>query len=207
MHVALHHIGKRYQKEWIFRGVDAERSEGSCTAIIGGNGSGKSTLTQIISGFLSSSEGELRWTINDKPTQRDKVYEHVSLCTPVVQLWDDFTLHENIEFFLRFKALRTNLSVVDFMQMIELEKQGNRALKNFSSGMRQRVKLGLAILADTSLLILDEPCSHLDERAVQWFQQLLKSHAAGRTIFVASNKDERETFLCDSSLDVAAWKP
>ncbi len=207
MHVALHHIGKRYQKEWIFRAIDGQWNEDSCTSIIGGNGSGKSTLTQIISGFLSSSEGELRWSINDKPIPRDKVYEHVSLCTPVVQLWDDFTLRENIEFFLRFKSLRNDFSAADFMQIIELEKQEHRALKNFSSGMRQRVKLGMAILANTSLLILDEPCSHLDERAVQWFQQLLKLHSAGRTIFVASNKDERETFLCESSLDVAAWKP
>jgi ABC-type multidrug transport system ATPase subunit len=207
MHVALHHIGKRYQKEWIFRGIDGQWNEDSCTAIFGGNGSGKSTLTQIISGFLSSSEGELRWSINDKPIPRDKVYEHVSLCTPVVQLWDDFTLRENIEFFLRFKSLRNHFSAADFMQIIELEKQEHRALKNFSSGMRQRVKLGMAILANTSLLILDEPCSHLDERAVQWFQQLLKMHSVGRTIFVASNKDERETFLCESSLDVAAWKP
>ena len=114
MHVALHHIGKRYQKEWIFRAIDGQWNEDSCTAIIGGNGSGKSTLTQIISGFLSSSEGELRWSINDKPIPRDKVYEHVSLCTPVVQLWDDFTLRENIEFFLRFKSLRNHFSAADF---------------------------------------------------------------------------------------------
>lgn len=207
MRIELQHIGKRYQKEWIFRGVDARWSEGNCTAIIGGNGSGKSTLTQIISGFLSSSEGELRWTINDKNIPRDKVHQHVTMCTPVVQLWDDFTLRENVEFFLRFKAFRNGLNASDFMQLIELKKQEHRALKHFSSGMRQRVKLGLAIAAESSLLILDEPCSHLDDRAVQWYQQLLKSHADGRAIFVASNKDERETFLCTDSLDVAALKP
>ena len=207
MHIELQHIGKRYQKEWIFRGVDARWNEGDCTAILGGNGSGKSTLTQIISGFLSSSEGELSWNINGKKIARDQVFKHVSMCTPVVQLWDDFTLRENVEFFLRFKSLRNGMNASEFMQCIELEKQEHRALKHFSSGMRQRVKLGLAIVAESSLLLLDEPCSHLDDRAVQWFQALLKTHAQGRTIFVASNKDERETFMCNGSLDVASLKP
>jgi len=207
MHIELQHIGKRYQKEWIFRSIDARWNAGDCTAILGGNGSGKSTLTQIISGFLSSSEGELSWNINGQKIARDKVHQHVTMCTPVLQLWDDFTLRENVEFFLRFKSLRNGMSASEFMRCIDLEKQEHRALKHFSSGMRQRVKLGLAIVAESSLLLLDEPCSHLDNRAVQWFQELLQTHAQGRTIFVASNKDERETFLCNSNLDVGNWKP
>ncbi len=207
MRIELHHTGKKYQREWIFREVNAQWSSGARIGIIGSNGSGKSTLAQIISGFLSSSEGDVRWNLDRDNITRDSLYRHVSLCTPLMQLWDDFTLAENFEFFSRFKATRGNLSIDTFCSTIGLEHFKHRALKHCSSGMRQRVKLGLAILADTPLLILDEPCSHLDAAAIAWYQQLLESNALDRTIIVASNNDARELFMCTEHLDITAYKP
>ncbi len=72
--------------------------------------------------------------------------------------------------------------------------------------MRQRVKLGLAVLSDNQLLLLDEPCSHLDSKAVHWYQTLMEKNASGRTIFIASNSDERETFLSKNQIDINRYK-
>ncbi|MFN5620457.1 MAG: ATP-binding cassette domain-containing protein [Flavobacteriales bacterium] len=207
MQIELHHTGKKYQREWIFREVNAQWKSGARIAIVGGNGSGKSTLAQIVSGFLSSSEGEVSWNLHQSNITRDKLYTHVSLCTPLMQLWDDFTLAENFELLSRFKATRGQLTLAEFAAMIGLEHVKHRTLKHYSSGMRQRVKLGLAILADTPLLILDEPCSHLDASAISWYQQLLESHAENRTIIVASNNDTQELFLCTEQIDITSYKP
>jgi ABC-type multidrug transport system ATPase subunit len=72
--------------------------------------------------------------------------------------------------------------------------------------MRQRVKLGLAILSESRILLLDEPVSHLDANAIAWFKETLKTHIGDRSLFVASNSDSDETFLCDQLIDVPQFK-
>jgi ABC-type multidrug transport system ATPase subunit len=72
--------------------------------------------------------------------------------------------------------------------------------------MRQRVKLALAILSDTPILMLDEPCTNLDRNATQWYQQLLTEHAEERMVLVSSNRNEDELFLCNSTFNVEDYK-
>lgn len=206
LNIELQHIGKRFRKEWIFREVSLNLKPGSSTAIVGNNGSGKSTLLQIISGFLSPSEGEITWQLEESTMHRDELYSHVSLCSPALQLWDELTLEENIGLFLQFKTLRDCSNAKKFAQIVQLENYLNQTLKTFSSGMKQRVKLGLALLCEAELLLLDEPCSHLDSHGVNWFQSLLQSEWQKRTILIASNRDERETFLCADSIDINDYK-
>lgn len=123
-----------------------------------------------------------------------------------MSLYDDFTLRENIAFFQKFKSLRGNISLNDFAQKIQLEKHIDKQLKHYSSGMKQRVKLGLAILADTPLLLLDEPTSHLDANATNWYQTLLQENIAGRSLFVASNSHDDEIFLCKDRIVMEDFK-
>ncbi len=106
-----------------------------------------------------------------------------------------------VEFFLQFKKLKDGVDVKSFSEIIELEKHNNKQLQHFSSGMRQRVKLGLAILADTPLLLLDEPVSHLDKNAILWYQKLLQNNISNRTLFVASNSQADEIFLCRGKME------
>lgn len=202
MKVELENIGKRFRKEWIFRNVSRGLTAQNCTAILGSNGSGKSTLLQIISGYLTPSEGEIVWQHDEEKILREHVYRHTAICSPMIQLWDELTLEENISLFLRFKALPKCNDAAEFMACIQLQKQHNKPLKTFSSGMKQRVKLGLAILSDAQLLLLDEPCSHLDAAGVLWYQSLLTDNRKEKTVIIASNRDERETFLCEHRIEV-----
>ena len=206
MNIALEHISKRFRKDWIFRNVSLELQTGSVTAVIGNNGSGKSTLLQILSGFLSPTEGEIQWSLSLSAISRDQVFKHVSICSPSLQLWEELTLEENVNLFLRFKNLPTCSHIEEFAQRLQLENNLHQTLKTYSSGMKQRVKLGLAILSDSELLLLDEPCSHLDSMGVSWFQNMMKDTVQNRTVIIASNRDDRETFLCSGHIDINNYK-
>jgi ABC-2 type transport system ATP-binding protein len=163
-------------------------------------------LLQVISGYLSISEGSIKWSDNQKEFPFDEIFRHVTICAPVMNLYDEFTLLENVELFCKFRKLRNNLDAESFAKEIGLEKQKTKQLRYFSSGMRQRVKLGLAILGESKLLLLDEPTSHLDSKGVLWYQKLLSDHVEGRSLFVASNSHQDEIFLCTQTIDVQQYK-
>ena len=206
MEISLTNIGKRYNREWIFRGIDATYRIGDSIAILGANGSGKSTLLQVFSGYLTPSEGSIQWHDEGKRVGVENIFREVALATPYMTNYDEFTLQENIDFFLSFKKFRNNISVREAAELMGLSKHLNKQLKHYSSGMKQRVKLGLAILSDTKILLLDEPSSHLDINAISWYQDLLKKNSSGRIVFVASNKEEAETIGCNKKINIEDFK-
>ena len=206
MKIVLENIGKKYNKDWIFQGLDLTIESGSCFGITGGNGSGKSTMLQMLAGYSTPSAGRIIWKLGEQPIEVTKIFEYISWCTPQVALYDEFSLQENIEFFLKFKKVRDQLSMKSIVEELRLESYQHRLLRHYSSGMRQRVKLGFAILADTPLLLLDEPVSHLDAVNTQWFQQLLTKHRERRSIFIASNNNSDELFLADQRIVMDQYK-
>jgi ABC-type multidrug transport system ATPase subunit len=123
-----------------------------------------------------------------------------------MSLYDDLTLDEQVNLWCKFRRLRQNIDTQEFTRIIQLSQHSHKKLRNFSSGMRQRVKLGLAILSESQILLLDEPVSHLDANAIAWFQETLTSHIDDRSLLVASNSDPDETFLCDQLIDVQQFK-
>ena len=206
MEISLDNIGKRFQREWIFRKVSLNLVQNDRVAILGANGSGKSTLLQILSGYLTPSEGKIIWKENDQMIGVQDVFKHVALATPYMTLYEDFTLRENIQFFSSFKSFRDGLSLLEVAGKMGLSVQIDKPLKFYSSGMKQRVKLGLAIMSNTNILLLDEPSSHLDANAILWYQNLVQEFSASRIICVASNKEETETLFCNKQLEVADFK-
>lgn len=206
-HIALDNLGKKFNREWIFRNVQAAIPPGSKLAILGGNGSGKSTLLQIISGYVSPSEGNITYTQDGARVDTEKIKNRVALASPYLQLIDDFTLEEMVAHAGKFKPFLHSLSVSEVIAKIELEPARLKYIRQFSSGMKQRLKLGLAILADTPLLLLDEPVSNLDRNAINWYQQLIEAYAGHRTVLVCSNAIDEEYFFCKESLNVSDYKP
>jgi ABC-type multidrug transport system ATPase subunit len=206
MQITLTNIGKRYNYEWIFRKVDKKFNSGNHCVILGSNGSGKSTLLQVIAGNLTHSEGNCRFQISDSVIEEDHCYKLVSIAAPYLELFEEFTLAESIDFQSKFKNFRNGLSTKDIIGITGLEKSKDKQLKYFSSGMKQRVRLALAVLADTPLLLLDEPSSNLDKKAIDWYQQLVTSHSNDRLIIVASNQQEYEYPFCTEQLNIEEYK-
>ncbi|MES2680084.1 MAG: ATP-binding cassette domain-containing protein [Bacteroidota bacterium] len=205
--IQLHTLGKKFNKEWIFRDLSHSIPAGRKLLISGGNGSGKSTLLQVLSGFITPNEGNILYNLNGTNVAVDEIKNHLSFASPYLQLVEEFTLEELVEHIKIYKPFSSTLSTNEFMSAIELTNAKTKYIRQFSSGMKQRLKLGLAILSDTPLLLLDEPISNLDKNAIDWYKQLVTAHSTNRTIIVCSNALNDEHFFCDTELVVSDFKP
>jgi ABC-type multidrug transport system ATPase subunit len=199
MKICLEAIGKRYQRYWVFRGVNYDFAVGSHTAILGQNGSGKSTLLRIIAGMQPPSTGKIIWNKAGTAIEQATLFRSVSFCAPGMELPEELTLEEVMEFHFSFKQPQQGFSIQAIIEKIGLAKTAKKPIGDYSSGMKQRVKLAQAIFSDTPLLLLDEPCTNLDEAGVAQYLEWIGQCAQGRTVVVASN-DPREYSFCDHEL-------
>lgn len=204
--IHLEKAGKRYLREWIFRGVDLSLHPGDRVAVMGPNGSGKSTLLQLISGYVLPTEGRVEYSVDGAPLDPEAVYRHVSIAAPYLELIEEFTLREIIGFHCSFKRLRNGLQPADLIRITGLGASADKVFRYFSSGMKQRVRLALAILSDCPVLLLDEPCSNLDRDGIAWYQELVDAHRADRIMLVCSNNIPEEYACCEKVLQVTDWK-
>ena len=202
MEIILNQIGRRYNFNWIFRNINQKICTSDKLVILGANGSGKSTLMQIISGAISPSEGSIKWSTNNQEIVSEKVFRQLSFASPYLELIEDFTLKEHLIFHFSLKESIEQLSVDEIIQLSGLAHASDKRIAYFSSGMKQRVKLLLAILSNTSLLLLDEPLSNLDKQAANWYTGLINRFAINRTIIVSSNNIEQEFEFCTKSIQL-----
>ena len=206
MRIVLTEVGKRYNRDWIFRKVNFEFNSGEAYAILGSNGSGKSTLLQLIAGNQLQSEGKTEYFIDDKNIASEKIFNHISFASPYLELIEEYTLTEILNFHSQFKPFFKELSIPQVIGITGLEKSKDKELRYFSSGMKQRVRLALAILSDTPLLLLDEPTSNLDKKGVEWYTQLIHAYRQKRIIIVCSNHQQAEYDFCNHKLLMEDYK-
>lgn len=204
MEITLKNIGRRFNRDWIFRGIDFNFRHQQKYAILGPNGSGKSTLLSVILGSLTPSEGELKY-FSDKEISVENIYQYISFAAPYLDLVEEFTLQETIEFHFQFKPYADGLNAKAVLDLLGLQQSKDKALKHFSSGMKQRTKLALACCAKTPILMLDEPTSNLDAQGVDWYLSLVERFAVDKMIFVGSNQPHEYSF-CDQQISISDYK-
>ncbi|MBK8584123.1 MAG: ATP-binding cassette domain-containing protein [Bacteroidetes bacterium] len=202
MTITLNKAGKKFYREWIFRNLNLTLEAGSKWVLLGPNGSGKSTLLQILSGAVGLTEGDIKFHSENKEVSIDDVFQSMSISAPYLELIEEFTLEEIIHFHFKFKKAKNGLSEGEVLKLSGLESKKDKVFKFFSSGMKQRIKLTLAILSDTPILLLDEPCSNLDSHVVKWYQEMIAQYAMDRTIIVASNNQQDEFSFCDQRISI-----
>jgi ABC-type multidrug transport system ATPase subunit len=154
---------------------------------------------------MPHSEGVIEYSIDTKKIEVDNFYKHLIIAAPYLELIEDFTLTELLEFHVKFKPLKNNLSIPEFIDFIELPKAKNKELKFFSSGMKQRVKLGLAFQSDCEILMLDEPTSNLDAQATDWYLRNVQEYSKNRLLFICSNQPAEYQF-CKNILNIQDYK-
>ena len=198
--------GKKFGREWIFRKVDLRIGPGEKVVILGLNGSGKSTLLQALTGYLSLNEGTVTYSDTDTILSADNMYKSISLASPYLELVEDFSLREQIEHVSLFKPFLKQLSIEQVIELSGLSAHHSKFIRLFSSGMKQRLKLTLAILADTPVLFLDEPTTNLDATVVSWYKELIADYAMHKTIVVCSNSIKEEYGFCDRTLIMEDYK-
>jgi ABC-type multidrug transport system ATPase subunit len=202
--IILENTGKRYNREWIFRNVNLEFNQNNAYAVLGSNGSGKSTFLQTIAGNITSSSGSVRFLNNGEKINEEHFYKHISIASPYLELIEEFTLIEMLKFHSKFKKLVSPLA--EIVELSGLAKSEHKQIKYYSSGMKQRVRLILAILSDTPILLLDEPVSNLDKQAVLWYKDLMTKYSGNRITFVCSNHQSDEYFLCKETINIEDYK-
>lgn len=201
MQIEVTGLGKRYAREWVFRDLTHTFKAGSATAVLGPNGSGKSTLLNTLSGQLLPTAGTLRYAVGGQTVPVEDIPPRLAYAAPYLELIEELTLTELLHFHTRFKPLKPGLSPQQLIALMYLENSRHKLVRDFSSGMKQRLKLALALYADTPLLLLDEPTTNLDRAGVAWYQEHVRARLAGRTVLISSNVPEEYDF-CQTQLVV-----
>jgi len=226
MHISLNNVGKRFNREWIFRHCNYEFAAGKTYAITGSNGSGKSTLLQVISGSLTHNEGTIKCTdsaagylmLDNKadqssiqhptssipqPVSEAEIYQRIAIAAPYLELVEEMSAKEMLDFHAGFKQLV--LPITEILQIVGLEKAIHKQIRYYSSGMKQRLKLAQAFFSNTPVLLLDEPTTNLDADGIALYHKLIDNYTAGKLVIVSSN-DTQEYDFCGEVIKIGDYK-
>ncbi len=202
MKINLTDIGKKYNKHWLYKNINFIIEQNDSVAITGPNGSGKSTLIKMLTGFLIPTNGEISWDIDGDTIDADHLYSYYSFCAPYTDLPEEFTLLEVLHWYFSFKPIYKSKSIEDLIVIGRFEKDKNKQVAQFSSGMKQRLKLLLALYTDCPLMLLDEPTANLDETNTEWYIATIKNVVNLKTIIIASNNSFEYSF-CNKQIHLA----
>lgn len=183
MRITLEEIGKKYHRNWIFRNLNAQIATGEIVALTGHNGSGKSTLMKILSGYLTPSEGKI--IFEDGLSNPELKF---GFAAPYQNLIEEFTLIEHLKFHAGFR--QPLIGMDELLEAAQLSDSRHKTIVEFSSGMKQRVKLALAFYFSGAAIFLDEPTSNLDEKGIAWYHSLVADWQKERTLIIASNQPD-----------------
>jgi len=205
LNIHLNNTGKRFNREWIFRKLDYQFLKGKSYAITGTNGSGKSTLLQIIAGATLHSEGKIEYFTSpqNEIAEAENAYKQIAIAAPYLDLVEEMTATEFFTFHNNFKPFIT--SFAEMLQAVGLQKAADKQIRYYSSGMKQRLKLAQAFFSKTTVLLLDEPTTNLDEEGIEVYKNLWAQHTANRLVIVSSN-DKTEYENCNDVIRIGDYK-
>jgi len=205
MKINLTNLGKRYNREWIFRNLSFQFDINKHYAITGPNGSGKSTLLQIIAGSTIHNEGRIDYHELNKEIDPEKIFRKISFAAPYLDLVEEMTLIEFFSFHHKMKGWISPLDTKQIIFLLRLEKSADKQIRYFSSGMKQRVKLAQAIFSDVPAVLLDEPLTNLDDDGILLYHSLIKKYCNNRLVIISSN-DKNEYTFCEEKINMVDYK-
>lgn len=202
MKISVVDAGKRFNREWIFRNLNLELEFNKHYAITGHNGSGKSTLLQCIAGALYTTEGNIIFYKNDRALEPEKAYKQLSICAPYMEVIEEMTPTEFLNYHESFKPFIKGWNTEKIIDAIGLSKANKKQIRYFSSGMKQRIKLAQAFFSDTPVLLLDEPCTNLDQQGIDLYTHLIATLCDKRLVLISSN-DSTEYASCSETIKMS----
>jgi ABC-type multidrug transport system ATPase subunit len=185
------------------RDVELQVCTPNKVALLGINGSGKSTLLQMIAGYIIPSFGKIEYTYLDQKIPSEKIYGHIGFCAPSMELIEEYTLQEFLSYHFQYK--KPLLSIAQTIAYIGLQDATQKKIENFSSGMKQRVKLAQSIMIDAPMLLLDEPCCNLDVQGIALYKKMIADFAMDKLVIVSSN-DAHEYEFCKQHIYLENYK-
>jgi ABC-type multidrug transport system ATPase subunit len=190
----LDSIEKTYHQRKIINNFSLTADFNQIIGISGRNGSGKSTLLKMISGFITPSQGTIYFSNPENNSLLNDWYQKISFLAPYIDIYQDFKLEDALHFHFKVKKIQPDFEIKDLIALSELPT--NKLLKDFSSGMLQKLKIIIALYTQSDILLIDEPTEFLDSYAKSWFYKALEQQKNKRIILIASNNEE-DFSLCD----------
>ena len=200
MEILVQNLSKKFRQEFVIRQFNYTFQSGNSYAITGPNGSGKSTLLQLLAQFTLPNTG----TVEMSGVDPDLVYSQITYAAPYVELIEEYTLAEHLEILSKNNYLPSSITLETLERFIDLQPGRYKLIKNYSSGMRQKIKLGFALLSERPVLLLDEPTTNFDEQAKNLFFERLEQQR-NKLIIIASN-EAREINFCQEKISIQEFK-
>ncbi len=195
--VILKNIAKKYESQWVFKNINVEINSKQKYAVLGTNGSGKSTLLRIISSYMLPTLGEVTYHSDNSIVAHDQVYKCVNYAAPYINFVEEFSVKEFLKFHKQFKPFVKGYSVDEVLDEMQLKSQAHKKIAHLSSGMKQRLRLAVAFLTESKLILLDEPVTNLDSDAIKWYKYMIETYTQNKTLVVSSNSVEVEYEFCN----------
>ncbi|GAB4188669.1 MAG: heme ABC exporter ATP-binding protein CcmA [Thermoflexibacter sp.] len=201
--IVAKNVGKQFGREWIFKNFSFEFLENQSYAIIGSNGSGKSTLMKTLAGIIPATIGEIDYVYNEKKIDVQYWFKDLAIAAPYLELVEEFSLKEMIDFHTNFKKL--SVTREELIKILGFQKSAYKPIKFFSSGMKQKLKLALAMYAESKVLFLDEPTANLDEKNIDWYVENIKEVSVNKVVIICSNQQYEYNF-CNQIVNLMLFK-
>ncbi|MEM1096628.1 MAG: ABC transporter ATP-binding protein [Bacteroidota bacterium] len=207
MELVADNLAKRFRRRVLFRGLSFRVQPGAPLAVTGANGSGKSTLIKILAGVLRPTTGHVQVTLHGTHLAAPERPLHVGLVAPYFQVYDGLSPRENLAFVAKARRLPdAEARIADTLKHVQLERRSRDLVKTFSSGMKQRMRFAVALLASPPLLLLDEPTSNLDAAGREMVHRfIVQQRDEGRLLVIATN-DPADTALCTERIHVEDYR-
>lgn len=206
MQLIIEGLSKKYPKNKLFENLNHTFETNNTYAITGENGSGKSTFIKIIAGVIAPSKGKVSFIENGKTVEKENIYQLLGITAPYLNLIEEYTLKEHLDFHAKFKASLFGKDVLNEIENANLNHSLNKPIAEFSSGMQQRLKLILCCSFEAKVLLLDEPTSHLDSKGIEWYKDLLHRTSNERITLIASNNPTEYNDFAKKIVNIGAIK-
>lgn len=190
--IMIKKITKNFKDRQVLKNINLTINEGTIVGIIGRNGSGKTVLLKIISGLYFKTTGEINYN------NKYNIYEDYGFLIDVGFLENE-TGFNNLKLLSLLKNKINDNDIIDILKYVGLNPFDNTKYKNYSTGMKQKLKIAQALMEKPKVLILDEPFNGLDKKSVEFFrQEFIKMKNDGITIIITSHYQEDIDKLCDT---------
>lgn len=202
MSLSLHadRLARSFNRRLIFQDVSFNLGSGQALLVAGRNGSGKSTLVKIICGVLSPTQGSVRIEGADTVDRRNAI----GVVSPYLQVYDEFSAMENLALSMNVRGLRADTAhQTALLERMALSSSRTDPVRTYSSGMKQRLKLALALAHRPGILMLDEPMANLDADGIRIVRTIMEEHRRGGILIVATN-DQTDLQRFDTKVDLNA---
>jgi len=207
--IEIENVTKRYGDQLALDGISFTVERGEVLGFLGPNGAGKSTCMNILTGYISSTEGNVKIDGIDMLKNPEEAKRKIGYLPEIPPLYLDMTVEEYLKFVHRIKKVKsdaTEASMARIMSLVKITDIRKRLIKNLSKGYKQRVGIAQALVGDPEVLVLDEPTVGLDPKQIIEIRNLIQQIGKKHTIILSSHILSEVSAICHRVLIINKGK-